>query len=87
VQKHQSVKQEEVKETPVISALRERIKLHSLRAVARELGVSPHTITAWIKKKNVPKKYFKDGDLVGKEAAVNILSRPPRKSAQKSECL
>jgi hypothetical protein len=56
------------KETPVISCLREKRKLHSLRAVARELGISPHTVNAWIQKGIVPYKYFRNGDLVGKEA-------------------
>jgi hypothetical protein len=55
------------KETPLYG-LREKIKLHSHRTVARELGVSPHTVNAWIQKGIVPHKYFKNGDLVGKEA-------------------
>jgi hypothetical protein len=62
----------DVKEPPVISALRERIKLHTLRSVARELGVSPHTITAWVKKGIVPQKYFKNDALVGKEAVCEL---------------
>jgi hypothetical protein len=51
-----------------VIALRERIRKTGIRTVARELGVDHKTITLWIKRKNVPEKYFMNGDLMGKEA-------------------
>jgi hypothetical protein len=53
---------------PSILALEERIKLTTLRTIGRELGVSHVTITTWIKRGKVPVKYFKNGELLGKEA-------------------
>jgi hypothetical protein len=54
-------------ENPLILTLERRIKLHSLRTVARELGVSHTTVSSWIKKGTIPNKYFKDGELVGND--------------------
>jgi hypothetical protein len=51
-----------------IIALREAIKKRGLRGVARELGVDHKAVTDWIKKKNVPERYLRNGDLMGKEA-------------------
>ena len=59
---------ERPKKDPSILALKERIKLTSLRTVGRELGVSHVTINSWIQRGKVPAKYFKNGDLIGKEA-------------------
>jgi len=57
----------EAQGTPII-ALREAIKKRGIRTVSRELGVDHKTVSHWIKKKNVPERYFRNGDLVGKEA-------------------
>lgn len=51
-----------------VIALREAIEKKGIRTVAREMGVDHKTITLWIKKKNIPEKYFAEGGLMGKEA-------------------
>jgi len=73
----------ELKESPIF-VLQERIKLTSLRTVARELGVSHPTVTSWIHKGIVPEKYFKDGELVGNCGELRIIKATPQKTYQKT---
>jgi hypothetical protein len=57
----------ELKEPPVLT-LEQRVKLNGLRAISRELGVSPATVSSWLQKRKVPMKYFRNNELMGKEA-------------------
>jgi hypothetical protein len=70
------------RKNPSILALERRIKGNTLRTVSRELGVSPHAVTSWIKKGKVPAKYFENGDLIGKEAISRGSIATPQKREQ-----